>query len=71
MTQADTARRADILVVDDTPANLRLLSETLSEHDYRVRAVTSGARALASARATSSYWTFVCRRWTVSRFAGS
>jgi sigma-B regulation protein RsbU (phosphoserine phosphatase) len=41
----------DILVVDDTPANLRLLSQMLSGQGYRVRAVTSGARALESARA--------------------
>jgi sigma-B regulation protein RsbU (phosphoserine phosphatase) len=52
MSTAGPDRRGDILIVDDTPANLRLLSETLSAHNYRVRAVTSGARALASARAT-------------------
>jgi len=40
----------EILVVDDTPANLRLLSQILVEHGYRVRAVTSGARALESAQ---------------------
>jgi sigma-B regulation protein RsbU (phosphoserine phosphatase) len=38
----------DILIVDDTPANLRLLSEMLSERGYRVRAVTSGSLALES-----------------------
>jgi phosphoserine phosphatase RsbU/P len=42
----------EILVVDDTPANLRLLSQMLSAQGYRVRAVTSGARALESAGAT-------------------
>jgi sigma-B regulation protein RsbU (phosphoserine phosphatase) len=42
----------DILIVDDTPANLRLLSQMLSAQGYRVRAVTSGARALESAGAT-------------------
>jgi len=41
----------NILIVDDTPANLRLLSQMLAERGYGVRAVTSGARALASARA--------------------
>ena len=41
----------DILIVDDTPANLRLLSQMLAERGYGVRAVTSGPRALASARA--------------------
>lgn len=42
----------EILVVDDTPANLRLLAQILTEHGYRVRAVTSGARALDSAQAS-------------------
>ncbi|HSJ56213.1 MAG TPA: response regulator, partial [Anaerolineae bacterium] len=41
---------ADILLVDDNPANLRLLSQILAERGHRVRAVTSGPRALASAR---------------------
>jgi sigma-B regulation protein RsbU (phosphoserine phosphatase) len=41
----------NILIVDDTPANLRLLSQMLAERGYGVRAVTSGARALASASA--------------------
>jgi len=40
-----------ILIVDDTAANLRLLSQMLADRGYGVRAVTSGARALASARA--------------------
>jgi sigma-B regulation protein RsbU (phosphoserine phosphatase) len=44
--QADASE--DILIVDDTPANLRLLSQMLSERGYGVRAVTSGARALES-----------------------
>ena len=42
----------NILIVDDTPANLRLLSQMLSEIGYGVRAVTSGARALESVQAT-------------------
>lgn len=42
----------EILVVDDTPANLRLLAQMLSEQGYSVRAVTSGARALESLRIT-------------------
>jgi two-component system sensor histidine kinase/response regulator len=42
----------DILIVDDKAANLRFLSQVLSEQGYGVRAVTSGARALESARAT-------------------
>jgi sigma-B regulation protein RsbU (phosphoserine phosphatase) len=40
----------DILVVDDMPSNLRLLSQTLAEKGYGVRTVTSGPRALESAR---------------------
>ena len=42
---------ADILIVDDTPANLRLLSQMLAERGYKARAVTSGARALDAVRA--------------------
>ena len=38
----------NILIVDDTPNNLRLLSQMLSQQGYGVRAVTSGPRALAS-----------------------
>jgi signal transduction histidine kinase len=37
---------ADILVVDDTPDNLRLLSTMLSEQGYKVRKVISGQLAL-------------------------
>ena len=40
----------DILIVDDTPANLRLLSQMLIDEGYKVRAVTSGPRALKSAQ---------------------
>ncbi|MDG4552413.1 MAG: response regulator [Candidatus Contendobacter sp.] len=42
---------AEILVVDDTPANLRLLANLLTEHGYRVRPASSGALALRSAAA--------------------
>jgi putative two-component system response regulator len=41
--------RGDILVVDDTPANLTLLSRMLGERGYRVRPVPSGALALKAA----------------------
>jgi two-component system, sensor histidine kinase and response regulator len=41
---------ADILVVDDTSANLRLLAQLLTEHGYKVRAVLSGERALIAAQ---------------------
>lgn len=38
--------RQSILVVDDTPANLKLLEGMLRECEYRVRPVTNGAGAL-------------------------
>lgn len=47
---AEQLPKGDILIVDDTPDNLRLLSQMLSERHYRVRAATGGERALASAR---------------------
>ncbi|HVR39747.1 MAG TPA: protein kinase [Thermoanaerobaculia bacterium] len=43
--------RADILLVDDTPANLDLLCGMLRNRGYRVRVATSGSRALTAARA--------------------
>ena len=45
------APKADILIVDDTPANLHLLSRMLAEQGYRVRPVPDGALALAATRA--------------------
>jgi sigma-B regulation protein RsbU (phosphoserine phosphatase) len=48
--QAD-APKADILIVDDTPANLRLLSQMLAEQGYQVRPVPDGPLALAATRA--------------------
>jgi two-component system, sensor histidine kinase and response regulator len=44
-----SAQGADILVVDDTPANLQLLSGMLKEAGHRVRVVPSGTLALTSA----------------------
>ncbi len=41
---------SEILVVDDVVANLELLRNILRNHGYRVRAVSSGKRALESAR---------------------
>lgn len=40
--------KGDVLIVDDTPANLRLLSQMLSEQGYRVRPVPDGQLALAA-----------------------
>ena len=42
--------RMDILVVDDTPANLQLLSAMLKDAGYQVRLVPSGALALRAAQ---------------------
>jgi len=39
---------ADILVVDDTPANLKLLTSMLSANNYKVRPASSGMIALRS-----------------------
>ena len=38
--------RADLLVIDDTLANLRLLVNLLRENGYKVRAVSNGYEAL-------------------------
>ena len=40
--------KADILVVDDTPHNLRLLSIILSQQGYQVRKALNGERAIAA-----------------------
>jgi two-component system sensor histidine kinase/response regulator len=45
-----TEPRGDILLVDDQPANLEVLSNLLSGSGYRVRAVTSGPRAIEAAQ---------------------
>jgi diguanylate cyclase (GGDEF)-like protein len=42
---------ADILIVDDTPNNLRFLSTTLTEQGYKVRSVMDGSMALTVAQA--------------------
>jgi two-component system, NtrC family, sensor kinase len=42
--------RANILVVDDTPQNLRLLTGILSEKGYQVRPVPNGKLALSAAQ---------------------
>jgi len=42
--------KGDILIVDDNPINLDLLSSMLQKQDYRVRVATNGMRALAAAR---------------------
>lgn len=42
----------NILIIDDNPNNLRLLSQLLVERGYKVRAVLSGERALAAVQST-------------------
>ncbi|HMQ29284.1 MAG TPA: diguanylate cyclase [Chloroflexaceae bacterium] len=49
-SQDSRPRQGDLLVVDDTSANLRLLAQVLQDAGHRVRAVMTGARALAAAR---------------------
>lgn len=43
--------KGNILVVDDTPANLRLLSHMLAEQGYKVRSVIDGQMAITATRA--------------------
>ena len=43
--------KGNILLVDDLPENLKLLSELLSRYGYTARSVTSGARAIKTAKA--------------------
>ena len=43
---------ANLLVVDDTPDNLRLLSTMLSDKGYKVRGVINGEMALKAAGST-------------------
>src|SRR5574343_1184488 len=43
---SSSAHNGTVLIVDDTPGNLALLSDTLSEADYRVLVATDGHSAL-------------------------
>lgn len=48
---ADTfARSADLLLVDDSPLSLRMLSQLLAQNRFRVRTVPGGAQALETVR---------------------
>ena len=53
--------QANILVVDDTPTNLRLLSGILANRGYTVRPVPDGGLAIASAHAG------LCRRVSLGK----
>lgn len=50
MTKPDTTRKrkGDILIVDDEPANLRLLAKILEQENYGIRTVINGDMALKS-----------------------
>ena len=49
--QVQESSKGEILVVDDTPANLRLLTKILQDRNYHVRPVPDGSLALAAAKA--------------------
>ncbi|MGD1866935.1 MAG: response regulator [Phormidesmis sp.] len=42
---------ADVMVVDDTPANLHLFIKLLTAQGYHIRPITEGAQAIAAAQA--------------------
>jgi signal transduction histidine kinase len=44
----DQTAKKSIVIVDDTPENLRLLAQMLGEQGYRVRSAPNGQRALAT-----------------------
>ncbi len=46
IADAETPLAGDILIVDDTLANLRLLSDMLVEQGYQVRLAPNGKLAL-------------------------
>ena len=50
MTDNTNKSNGEILIVDDNPINLDLLSGLLREHNYRVRAAINGRRALTAIR---------------------
>ncbi len=52
MTETGTTLTADILIVDDVPANLDVLSNLLQSQGYDVRAAINGAMALRAVQAT-------------------
>jgi PAS domain S-box-containing protein len=50
-SQVPPSPTADIMVIDDTPENLNLLSSMLTDRNYKVRSVTKGAAGLRGAQA--------------------
>jgi len=51
-TDIGSRTKGNVLLVDDNPSNLRLLSGMLTEKGYKVRPAPSGALALTSAQST-------------------
>ena len=51
MKSPGATSKGNILIVDDTPDNLRLLSSALTDRGYKVRSVINGAMALMGAQA--------------------
>jgi diguanylate cyclase (GGDEF)-like protein len=49
--KAEDSNKYNILLVDDTPENLRLLSDLLSQQGYKVRSVMNGRTAIKAAQA--------------------
>ena len=49
-SNANTPVRANILIVDDVPANLHVLSQMLSQAGYKARAGTDGELAIETAQ---------------------
>jgi CheY-like chemotaxis protein len=69
-----TDKTPDILVVDDTPANLQLISGMLRSHGYKVRPVSSAALALQAAKTAPPDLVLsisTCPKWMAMRFACS
>ena len=52
-TNKTEENKGNILIVDDTPENLQVLSATLLDRGYKVRGVINGKMAIRSARAGS------------------
>lgn len=50
ISNTDLTSGGNILIVDDTPANVRVLSVVLTKAGYRVRVATNGAQALELAQ---------------------
>lgn len=50
MDTPNVGHKGNILVVDDTPENLQILSATLTDSGYKVRGVINGKMALRAAR---------------------